>query len=164
MSGTNTGRILTSAADIRSLLERTKRVAVLGIKTESQADQPAFYVPAYAQKAGLEIVPVPVYYPDVERILGEPVFRSLAAIPGPVDLVDVFRRPKDLESHRVDILEKRPSAVWLQSGIREDAFANELTKAGIDVVQDRCLMVELQRFIDGSIDGSGPRSPERAGR
>jgi len=138
--------ILTSAADIRALLERTRRVAVLGIKTESQADQPAFYVPAYAKNAGLEIVPVPVYYPDVGTILGEPVYRTLAAIPGPIDLVDVFRRPADLDAHKADILAKMPRAVWLQSGIRDDAFANALSKAGIDVVQDRCLMVELQKL------------------
>lgn len=138
--------ILTSAAEIRALLERTKRVAVLGIKTESQADQPAFYVPAYAKQVGLEIVPVAVYYPDVGKILGEPVYRTLAAIPGPLDLVDVFRRPKDLEAHKADILEKMPRAVWLQSGIRDDAFASALSKRGIDVVQDRCLMVELRAY------------------
>lgn len=138
--------ILTSAADIHALLGRTRRIAVLGIKTESQADQPAFYVPAYAKEAGLEIVPVPVYYPDVGKILGEPVYRSLAEIPGPIDLVDVFRRPKDLDAHKADILQKMPRAVWLQSGIREDAFANALSKAGIDVVQDRCLMVELRAY------------------
>lgn len=136
--------VLTSAGDLRALLGRTKRVAVLGIKTESQADQPAFYVAEYAQRAGLEVIPVPVYYPDVGKILGQPVYRSLAAIPGEIDLVDVFRRPADLDAHLEDILAKRPKAVWLQSGIRNDAFANALVKAGIDVVQDRCLMIELK--------------------
>lgn len=138
--------ILTSAAELRALLERTKRIAVLGIKTESQADQPAFYVPKYAQSAGYEIVPVPVYYPEVKTILGQPVYRTLAEIPGEIDLVDVFRRPADVDAHRADILAKRPKAVWLQSGIRNDAFANALSKAGIEVVQDRCLMVEIQRL------------------
>ena len=137
--------IRTSADEIRALLEGVQRVAVLGIKTEAQADQPAFYVPAYAKSAGLEIVPVPVYYPDVETILGEKVYRSLAAIPGAIDLVNVFRRPSDLEAHRADILAKKPKAVWLQLGIRDDAFASSLSDAGIDVVQDRCLMVELKR-------------------
>lgn len=138
--------IRTSAQDIRSLLESVRRIAVLGIKTEAQSDQPAFYVPAYAQRAGLEIVPVPVYYPDVDTILGARVYRTLASIPGPLDLVDVFRRPGDLASHQADILAKKPRAVWLQSGIRDDAFATALSDAGIDVVQDRCLMVELQRI------------------
>jgi predicted CoA-binding protein len=93
------------------------------------------------------IVPVPVYYPEVETLLGQPVFRRLVDIPGPVDLVNVFRRPKDLPAHLDDILAKRPGAVWLQSGIRSDAFASALMDAGIDVVQDRCLMVDHARLM-----------------
>lgn len=120
---------------------------MLGIKTLSQRGQPAIEVPRYLERAGLVIVPVPVYYPEVETLLGQPVFRRLADIPGPVDLVNVFRRPKDLPAHLDDILAKRPSAVWLQSGIRNDAFASALMDAGIDVVQDRCLMVEHARLL-----------------
>lgn len=131
---------------LRELLRATRRVAVLGMKTEAQADQPAFYVPHYLWRAGLEIVPVPVYYPEVTRILGLPVYRRLADVPGQLDLVDVFRRPRDLEPHLEDILAKRPRAVWLQSGIRHDAFAERLARAGIQVVQDRCLMVEHRRL------------------
>jgi hypothetical protein len=72
------------------------------------------------------------------------VYRSLAAIPGDVDMVNMFRRPKDLAPHLDDILAKKPRSVWLQLGIRDDAFAARLTAAGIDVVQDRCLLVELR--------------------
>jgi uncharacterized protein len=124
-----------------------RRVAVLGIKTLSQRGQPAIEVPRYLERAGLVIVPVPVYYPEVETLLGQPVFRRLVDIPGPVDLVNVFRRPKDLPAHLDDILAKRPGAVWLQSGIRSDAFASALMDAGIDVVQDRCLMVDHARLL-----------------
>lgn len=140
------GRILERDADIQALLRAVKTVAVLGIKTEAQSEQPAFYVPAYAQRAGLTVIPVPVYYPEATEILGQRVYRSLAAIPGPVDLVDVFRRPSDLPPHVDDILAKRPRAVWLQSGIRHAEVAAQLAAAGIDVVQDRCLMVELRRL------------------
>jgi predicted CoA-binding protein len=131
---------------IDALLARTRRIAVLGIKTESRADQPAFYVPAYLAEAGLEVVPVPVYYPDVTTILGKPVFRRLVDVPGEIDLVDVFRQPRDLEAHVEDILAKRPRAVWLQLGIRHDTVAARLAAAGIDVVQDKCLLVEHRRF------------------
>jgi predicted CoA-binding protein len=127
------------------LLAGTKRVAVLGIKTEKQSGEPAFYVPAYLASAGLEVIPVPVYYPEVEQILGRPVFRKLADIPGEIDLVNVFRRPADIDQHVDDILAKRPAAVWFQSGIRNDAAAERLARAGIKVVQDRCLMVEHRR-------------------
>ena len=115
---------------------------MLGIKTLTQRGQPAIEVPRYLERAGFDLVPVPVYYPDVEQILGRPVFRRLVDVPGPVDLVNVFRKKADLAGHLDDLLAKRPAAVWLQSGIRDDAFAEALLAAGIDVVQDRCIKVE----------------------
>lgn len=131
---------------IRNLLAATRRVAVLGIKTEQQSDQPAYYVPQYLARNGFEVVPVPVYYPEVQEILGQRVYRTLQAVPGEIDLVDVFRRPSDLEKHVDDLLAKKPKAVWFQSGIRNDAVAQKLAEAGIRVVQDRCLMVEHRRL------------------
>ena len=129
---------------IQRVLRDARRIAVLGIKTP-ESRQPAYYVPQYAQRAGREIVPVPVYYPEVVEILGVPVYRRIADIPGDVDMVNVFRRPKDIPPHVDDILAKRPKSVWFQSGIRNEEAAERLARAGIDVVQDRCLMVELQR-------------------
>ena len=128
---------------IRRVLEKTRRIAVLGIKVDPE--KPGHFVPEYAQRVGFEIVPVPVYYPEVTTILGEPVYRTVSAVPGDVDMVNVFRRPHDVPPHVPDILAKRPKAVWLQLGIRNDAAAEQLARAGIDVVQDRCLMVELRQ-------------------
>jgi predicted CoA-binding protein len=139
--------LLTEVAAIDALLARTHRVAVLGIKTEAQAGQPAYDVPLYLSTVGgLEVVPVPVYYPEVTSILGKPVYRRLADVPGDIDLVDVFRRAKDLDGHVDDLLAKRPRAVWFQLGIRNDAVAQRLADAGIDVVQSRCLMVDHRRW------------------
>jgi len=129
--------LLTATEQIRDLINTTKRIAVLGIKTDAQADQPSVYVPRYMQRAGFEIVPVPVYYPDATMILGEKVYRKLTDIPGDIDMVDVFRRPNDITGHIDDILVKRPKSVWFQSGIRNDNAANIFAKAGIKVVQDR---------------------------
>src|SRR5688572_10942122 len=134
--------LITNTSEIRDLLNETRTIAVLGIKTEAQAGQPAFYVPNYLQSAGFHIIPVPVYYPDVTQILGQQVFRRLVDIPIEVDLVNVFRLSRDVPPHVEDILAKMPKAVWLQSGIRNDAAAETLAKAGIKVVQDRCLMVD----------------------
>jgi uncharacterized protein len=141
--------LIDSPSDIRNLIRQTQRVAVLGIKTEAQADQPAFYVPKYLVTAGFEVMPVPVYYPDVMEILGKRVHRRLMEIPGNIDLVDVFRRSQDIDGHVEDILAKKPTAVWFQSGIRNDAAAETLAKAGIKVVQDRCLMVEHRLVAKG---------------
>ncbi len=138
--------LLEDDAKIRDLLRSTRRVAVLGIKTEAQAGQAAFYVPEYLAGAGLEIVPVPVYYPEVKEILGRPVYRKRADVPGPIDVVDVFRRPSDVPKHVEDLVAKRPRAVWMQLGIRNDAAAEALARGGILVVQDRCLLVEWRRL------------------
>jgi predicted CoA-binding protein len=148
--------LIDDDAGIERMLRATRRIAVLGIKTP-ETRQPAYYVPAYCQRAGyyvpaycqragFDVVPVPVYFPDVTEILGQPVYRRVADIPGDVDMVNVFRRPRDIPPHVDDIIAKRPKFVWFQLGIRNDEAAERLARAGIDVVQDRCLMVELQQI------------------
>jgi predicted CoA-binding protein len=132
---------------MRELLLETKSIAVLGIKTEAHSDQPAFYVPKYMQTAGFKIIPVPVYYPDVTEILGEKVHRQLQQIPDEVDMVNVFRRPQDIPAHLDDLLAKKPKSVWMQLGISHDGVAEQLARAGIKVVQDRCLMVDHRRLV-----------------
>jgi predicted CoA-binding protein len=141
--------LIDSPSDIRDVIRQTQRIAVLGIKTEAQADQPAFYVPKYLVTAGFEVIPVPIYYPEVIEILGKRVYRRVTEIPGNIDLVDVFRRSQDIDGHVEEILAKMPTAVWFQSGIRNDAAAETLAKAGIKVVQDRCLMVEHRLVAKG---------------
>ena len=138
--------LITDTQGIRSLLSETKTIAVLGIKTERQSGQPAFYVPSYMHRAGFQIIPVPVYYPEVTEILGERVYRKLIDIPFAVDMVNVFRRPQDVAPHLEDLLAKKPKSVWMQLGISHDAVAEALAKAGIKVVQDRCLMVDHRRL------------------
>ena len=137
--------LVDDARGIAELLRQTKTIAVLGIKPESQSAQPAFYVPAHMAAAGYEIIPVPVYFPDLTEILGQPVFRTLAAIGRPIDMVNVFRRPPDIPQHVDDILAAKPKSVWFQLGIRNDESARRFAEAGIKVVQDRCLMVEQGR-------------------
>jgi predicted CoA-binding protein len=126
------------------LLREARRVAVLGIKTDVARGQPAYYVPQALQQMGLTIVPVPVYYPEATEILGQKVYRRLADVPGEIDIVDVFRRSGDVAGHLSDLLAKKPRAVWLQSGIRDDRTAEALARGGILVVQDRCLMVDYR--------------------
>jgi uncharacterized protein len=137
-------RLLDKPEQIEQLLENTHRIAVLGIKPNP--DQPAYYVPEYAQRAGYEIVPVPVYYKDLTEMHGEKVYRKLTDIPGDIDMVNVFRRPGDIPQHVDDIIAKGPKSVWFQLGIRNNEAAEKLARAGIDVVQDHCLLVELGRF------------------
>jgi uncharacterized protein len=151
--------IVASADEARAIAGAAQVVAVLGIKTERHAGQPAFEVAAYLQRDGVKIIPVPVYYPEVTEILGEAVVRELgaAAQKAAIDIVDVFRRPQDVPSHVAGILamSPRPGCVWLQSGCGNAEAEEALARAGVSVVSDRCLMVD-RRDRHGRAAG-GPR-------
>ena len=137
--------LITSPTDIHAALIAVKTIAFLGFKPE-ETDAPAFYVAEYAQRAGYRIVPVPVYYPKMVNELGETAYQSLRDIPFPVDAVQIFRRPADIPQHLDDILALQPKLVWMQLGIRHEEVAEALAKAGIDVVQDHCMLVELRKM------------------
>jgi predicted CoA-binding protein len=137
--------LIEDSPGIHEIVRTAHRIAVLGIKTEQQADQPSFRIPQYLMDAGFEIIPVPVYYPEATEILGKPVFREVSDVPGDIDILDVFRRPTDIPQHVDDILAKKPRVVWFQSGIRNEEAAEAFARAGIKVVQDHCLMVEHRR-------------------
>ena len=138
--------LISDTEGIKQMLRETRTIAVLGIKPESHADQAAHYVPAHMAAAGYDVIPVPVYYPEVTEILGSKVYRKLSEIGRPIDMVNVFRRPSDIPPHVDDILAARPKFVWFQLGIRNDEAAQRLAEAGIKVVQDRCLLVEEGRL------------------
>ncbi|HTM18850.1 MAG TPA: CoA-binding protein [Kofleriaceae bacterium] len=116
-------------------------IAVLGAHPEEQ--RPAFYVPDYLHAQGYRILPVNPQFVG-HRLWGEPFAATLAELTGPVDIVDVFRRSEWVPDHVADILamQPRPRLVWLQEGVRSPAAAARLLAAGIDVVQDRCLLAD----------------------
>jgi hypothetical protein len=132
-----------SDEQLRNLLASAKSIAVVGIKDGPHDD--AFEVPQYLQRAGYRIVPV---NPKLERVLGEPVVRSLPDLDRPVDLIDLFRAPAHIPAHTDEILAlpQLPQTVWMQLGISHPESAQRLEQAGIQVVQDRCIMVEHRRL------------------
>jgi predicted CoA-binding protein len=138
--------ILEEDGALRELLESVRTVAVLGVKSGEGDD--AYRVPLYLQRAGYQILPVS---PKLDEVLGVAVADQLGALGAAVDLIDVFRAARHVPDHVDEILalDPRPRAVWLQQGIRDDASAERLSAAGIDVVQDRCLMVEHARLLRG---------------
>lgn len=139
--------LIGSDNEMRALLASTKSIAVIGIKPESRSGEPAHYVPKYMKTAGYRIIPVPIYYPEINEILGEPVHRELSSVKEKFDMVNVFRRSEHLHLHLDEILGSNPHSVWIQLGIRDDAFAEKLARAGIKVVQDKCLLVEHRALI-----------------
>lgn len=141
--------IIEDADRIREIAAAARRVAVLGCRSEKHADRPAFFVPSYLHQMGVTVYPVVCVPQDVgTTILGETARAKVADVPdGPVDVVCVFRKPSDLPDHVPDILEAKPKAVWLQSGIRNPEVEAQLAEAGIQVVADRCLMVEHRQAV-----------------
>ena len=128
--------------EIRAIVRAARVVAVVGMKDESRAWEPAFEIPRMLTARGIEVIPV---NPTIGAALGRKSWPSLADVPLKFDLVDVFRRSSRIPGIADEILalppERRPEVVWLQSGIRHDAAALKLAEAGIRVVQDACLGV-----------------------
>ena len=138
--------LIEDAGRAQEALLESKRLAILGIKPEEHAAQPAYYVAEYLHENGYDVIPVPVYYPDCREIFGKPVCRKLTEV-GPVDMIVVFRRPSDIPPHVDDMIAAKPKYVWFQLGIRNDAAAKRLAEAGIGVIQDKCTLVEHRRAM-----------------
>lgn len=140
-------------AALRRIFAATRTIAVLGANDEPS--KAAFYVPQYLHRVGFRVLGVNPKLAG-QPFFGEPVVATLAELPEPVDMIDVFRRPDQIPMHLPEILamQPRPAVVWLQLGIRHDAVAKQLRAAGIEVVQDRCTLADHRRL------GLPPRAAE----
>ena len=147
--------LVSDDTGLERILTTARTVAVLGAK--AGVDQPAFYVPAYLAVRGYRILPVNPTLAG-RSLFGRSVAATLADLGEPVDVIDVFRRPEFLPGHAREILSlsSRPAVVWFQLGIRHDGAAEMLARAGILVVQDRCMMPEHRRLIE--LRGESSRS------
>ena len=149
---------MQSDESLKALLAAVRTVAVVGIKDGETED--AFRIPQYLQNAGYRIRPV---NPKLSRVLGEPCVPTLSQVEGPIDLVNLFRASEHVPSHVDEILKlsPRPKAVWMQLGIHHGPSAQRLRDAGIEVVQDRCMMVDHRRLFAG--DTAGNTAAAKAG-
>ena len=136
------GRVLRTDDEIDELLERTRSVAVVGVSSDSK--RPSRRVTAYL--IGATEWSVMLVNPNIDEALGRRVYPSLADLPEPPDLVDAFRRVEHLPAVVEDAIAAGAGAVWFQLGLVDDAAAAKATEAGLDVVQDHCLRVELYRW------------------
>lgn len=137
--------ILERAGERLALMQRTRTVAIVGMSADPA--RPSHFVATYL--AGKADWTVHYVNPRVEEILGRPVHRSLADLPEPPDLVDVFRRADELPGVVDEAVAAGARAVWFQLGLRHDGAAATAADAGLDVVQDRCLKIEHARFAGG---------------
>jgi predicted CoA-binding protein len=126
---------------IRRMLRETRTVAIVGLSPDRQ--RASWFVGNYLQRAGYRVIPV---NPRAEKILGERCFPSLAALPEPPDLVDVFRRPEDLEAVAREAVAVRARFLWFQLRLVNVAAAEAARAAGLGVVMDRCVKIEHGRY------------------
>jgi len=135
--------------DVRERLARAETIAVLGAHNEPH--RPACYVPAYLHRMGYRILPVNPSLAGT-TLFGETVVASLGELVAPCDMVDIFRTASALPGHLGEILALGPDAkghprvIWLQLGIVHRAFSDTLSKAGFDVVEDRCTYADHRLF------------------
>ncbi|MFZ5797429.1 MAG: CoA-binding protein [Desulfobulbus sp.] len=133
---------LAPVKKIREILARSRRIAVVGLSPKPA--RPSNQVAAYLLQAGYEVIPV---NPGHEQILGRTCYPDLLSVPGPIDLVDIFRRPEDVLPVVRAAIDKQVKAVWMQQGIINKEAAVLAEQAGITVIMDRCIMVDHQQFM-----------------
>src|SRR6516165_5940807 len=143
-----------SDAKIRSILERVKTIAMVG--ASPNWNRPSYFVMKYLQGKGYRVIPV---NPEIagRTLLGEKVYASLRDIPDKVDMVDMFRAPKEAPDVAADAIAIGAEVLWMQLGIRNDKAAAKAEAAGIEVVMNRCPKIEFGR-LGGELSWSGVNS------
>ncbi len=131
-----------SDTEVRDLLQRYRRIAVLGLS--DKPDRPSHGVAAYLQRAGYAITPV---NPMIDEALGVRAVDSLSEVEQPVEIVDVFRRSEDVPPVVEDAIASGAKVLWLQLGIVNETAAQRAREAGMTVIQDLCLKVEHARLL-----------------
>jgi len=142
-----------SEADIKNILEESKTIAVVGLSPRQERD--SHWVAKYLQNQGYRIIPV---NPNAEEVLGERSYPDLASVPEPIDIVDVFRRSEAVPGIVEEAIKVGAKTVWMQQGVIHEEAAARAREAGLQVVMDRCMMVEHRRHFErGSAEGRKAR-------
>ena len=122
---------------IKEILEKYKNIAVVGLS--SQSWRPSYGVTRYMQGAGYKIVPV---NPNETEVLGEKAYATLDDVPGPIEIVDIFRRPEFVPEVVEAAIRRKARVIWMQLGVTNEEAAERARAAGLEVVMDRCILVE----------------------
>ena len=140
------GKVVNSEAELKKILEEAKVIAVVGLSAKPERD--SHKVARYLKENGYKIIPV---NPVEDEILGEKVVRSLDEIDGPVDIVDVFRKPDQVMPHAEEAVRIGAKVFWMQLGIENQDAAALLNDAGLDVIMNRCTKVDYESFFKKNI-------------
>lgn len=128
--------------NIAEILKSYQKVAVVGASNKSE--RAGYYIPRFLQNQGYEIFPV---NPGLDEVLGEKCYPSLLDIPEPIEIVDIFRRAEFVDKIVDEAIEKGAKVIWMQSGIVNEQAAQKALDAGMQVVMDRCMKNEYQRWM-----------------
>lgn len=141
-SGSNETESNPSSDKIQDILSGCRTIAIVGLS--DQPDRASYRVGSYLKKKGYRIIPV---NPFKRKIMGEKCYPDLSAIPEPVDIVDIFRDIEAIPEIVEEAIEIKAGTVWMQLGLVHNEAARKARKAGLCVVQSRCLMVEHKKLL-----------------
>ena len=136
--------IVDDIPGLRRILAQSRTIAVVGLSANWY--RPSYFVAKYLQDHGYRIIPV---NPSYREVLGQTCYPTVGAIPGPVDMVDCFRKPGEIVPFAHEAVAKGARVLWMQLGIRNDEAAKIATDAGLDVVMNRCVKIEHARILGG---------------
>lgn len=136
--------IVDDVAGIRRILKNSRTIAVVGLSANWW--RPSYFAAKYMQEYGYRIIPVNPMYTEV---LGEKCFASLAEVPGKIDIVDCFRKSEEMPALAEQAIAMGAGCLWMQLGVANAAAAAIASKAGLDVVADRCVKIEHARLFGG---------------
>lgn len=132
---------------VTEILEKYKTLTIVGLS--SRAMRPSYGVASYMQSHGYRIIPV---NPNETAVLGEKAYPSLDAVPGPTEVIVIFRRPEHVPEVVEAAIRKGAKVVWMQEGVTHEAAAARARRAGLAVIQDRCILKEhAKRFVTEGI-------------
>jgi predicted CoA-binding protein len=132
---------------VATILEEYKTLAVVGLSSKSS--RPSKGVAAYMKAHGYRIIPV---NPNETAVLGENSYASLEQVPGPVEIVVIFRRPEYVPEIVESAIRKGAKVVWMQEGVMHEGAARRAREAGLEVIEDRCILKEhAKRFVTEGI-------------
>jgi predicted CoA-binding protein len=143
-SSVNSGRFATTAAGRIRILERYKRIAMVGLS--SNPFRPSHFAAIYMRSEGYDVTPV---NPREKEVLGLRSYASLLDVPGPIEIVDIFREPAAVPAIVEDAIAAGAKVIWMQLGVIHDEAAERARQAGLEVVMDRCVKIEHARFFGG---------------
>jgi len=143
-SPVNHSRFATTAHDRLRILERYRRIAMVGLS--SNPFRPSHFAAIYLISEGYDVIPV---NPRESEVLGRKSYPSLAAIPGLVEVVDIFRESSAVPEIVEEAIAAGAKVIWMQLGVIHEQAAEPARAAGLEVVMDRCMKIEHARFFGG---------------